>query len=219
MQWFTKAGFTDVKIKRIGPKWYRGVRRHGLIMGCSVTGVKAKVGAETCRSYRSELACFACPSRHVTVFCAPGRRVTPGHGAKAGDDWGKRAERVWLPVPADPGHHGGRLFFHPADIHVAQEPGMAKECARLLGLLLVAGIFSNRVRMCQRELGAVRNPIFVGEEREDGCAASSGHSGLLQPVPRILSCISWANACQRLCRSARCPAHRVGKPNQPQIWV
>ena len=43
VQWFTKAGFTDVKIKRIGPKWYRGVRRHGLIMGCSVTGVKPKV--------------------------------------------------------------------------------------------------------------------------------------------------------------------------------
>ena len=39
-QWFTKAGFQDVRIKRIGPKWYRGVRRHGLIMGCSVTGVK-----------------------------------------------------------------------------------------------------------------------------------------------------------------------------------
>ncbi len=44
LQWFTKAGFTDVKITRIGPKWYRGVRRHGLIMGCSVTGVKPKVG-------------------------------------------------------------------------------------------------------------------------------------------------------------------------------
>lgn len=43
LQWFTKAGFEDVKIKRIGPKWYRGVRRHGLIMGCSVTGVKPKV--------------------------------------------------------------------------------------------------------------------------------------------------------------------------------
>lgn len=43
LQWFTKAGFADVKIKRIGPKWYRGVRRHGLIMGCSVTGVKSKV--------------------------------------------------------------------------------------------------------------------------------------------------------------------------------
>ncbi|EIE26395.1 S-adenosyl-L-methionine-dependent methyltransferase [Coccomyxa subellipsoidea C-169] len=43
-EWFTKAGFTDVKIKRIGPKWYRGVRRHGLIMGCSVTGIKPKAG-------------------------------------------------------------------------------------------------------------------------------------------------------------------------------
>ena len=43
MQWFTAAGFEDVKIKRIGPKWYRGVRRHGLIMGCSVTGIKRKV--------------------------------------------------------------------------------------------------------------------------------------------------------------------------------
>jgi hypothetical protein len=39
-----QAGFVDVKIKRIGPEWYRGVRRHGLIMGCSVTGVKPKVG-------------------------------------------------------------------------------------------------------------------------------------------------------------------------------
>ncbi|KAJ7954817.1 2-methyl-6-phytyl-1,4-hydroquinone methyltransferase, chloroplastic-like [Quillaja saponaria] len=29
---------------RIGPKWYRGVRRHGLIMGCSVTGVKPLSG-------------------------------------------------------------------------------------------------------------------------------------------------------------------------------
>jgi MPBQ/MSBQ methyltransferase len=53
MEWFTKAGFTDVKIKRIGPKWYRGVRRHGLIMGCSVTGVKPKVRDHTlgCKSY------------------------------------------------------------------------------------------------------------------------------------------------------------------------
>lgn len=40
IEWFKKAGFTQVKLKRIGPKWYRGVRRHGLIMGCSVTGVK-----------------------------------------------------------------------------------------------------------------------------------------------------------------------------------
>ncbi|KAL3679652.1 hypothetical protein R1sor_022608 [Riccia sorocarpa] len=44
IDWFTKAGFSDVKIKRIGPSWYRGVRRHGLIMGCSVTGVKTQAG-------------------------------------------------------------------------------------------------------------------------------------------------------------------------------
>lgn len=44
IDWFTKAGFTDVQIKRIGPSWYRGVRRHGLIMGCSVTGVKTTPG-------------------------------------------------------------------------------------------------------------------------------------------------------------------------------
>lgn len=40
IEWFTKAGFEDVKITRIGPWWYHGVRRHGLIMGCSVTGRK-----------------------------------------------------------------------------------------------------------------------------------------------------------------------------------
>ncbi|CAN6935996.1 unnamed protein product [Brassica oleracea] len=42
--WFKNAGFKDVQLKRIGPKWYRGVRRHGLIMGCSVTGVKPASG-------------------------------------------------------------------------------------------------------------------------------------------------------------------------------
>nr|GEZ93902.1 MPBQ/MSBQ methyltransferase 2 [Tanacetum cinerariifolium] len=44
IEWFTKAGFKDVQIKRIGPKWYRGVRRYGLIIGCSVTGVKPAAG-------------------------------------------------------------------------------------------------------------------------------------------------------------------------------
>ncbi|KAL6516123.1 hypothetical protein OROGR_019428 [Orobanche gracilis] len=44
IEWFTKAGFKDVQLKRIGPKWYRGVRRHGLIMGCSVTGIKPASG-------------------------------------------------------------------------------------------------------------------------------------------------------------------------------
>ncbi|KAL2463753.1 2-methyl-6-phytyl-1 [Forsythia ovata] len=44
IEWFQRAGFKDVQLKRIGPKWYRGVRRHGLIMGCSVTGVKSASG-------------------------------------------------------------------------------------------------------------------------------------------------------------------------------
>ncbi|TVU13524.1 hypothetical protein EJB05_40584 [Eragrostis curvula] len=44
IEWFTKAGFEDVKLKRIGPKWYRGVRRFGLIIGCAVTGVKKDHG-------------------------------------------------------------------------------------------------------------------------------------------------------------------------------
>ncbi|KAG6537876.1 2-methyl-6-phytyl-1,4-hydroquinone methyltransferase 2, chloroplastic-like [Zingiber officinale] len=44
VEWFEKAGFKDVKLKRIGPKWYRGVRRFGLIIGCSVTGVKTESG-------------------------------------------------------------------------------------------------------------------------------------------------------------------------------
>ncbi|KAK7391774.1 hypothetical protein VNO78_20195 [Psophocarpus tetragonolobus] len=44
IEWFKKAGFKDINLKRIGPKWYRGVRRHGLIMGCSVTGIKPLSG-------------------------------------------------------------------------------------------------------------------------------------------------------------------------------
>ncbi|XLU32975.1 hypothetical protein S245_069041, partial [Arachis hypogaea] len=44
IEWFKNAGFKDGKLKRIGPKWYRGVRRHGLIMGCSVIDVKPFCG-------------------------------------------------------------------------------------------------------------------------------------------------------------------------------
>lgn len=40
VEWFKAAGFYSVKLKRIGPRWYRGCRAHGLIMGCSVTGIK-----------------------------------------------------------------------------------------------------------------------------------------------------------------------------------
>mmetsp|Transcript_20467 Transcript_20467/g.56542 ORF Transcript_20467/g.56542 Transcript_20467/m.56542 type:complete len:138 (-) Transcript_20467:91-504(-) len=49
LEWFRKAGFEDVSIKRIGPWWYHGVRRHGLIMGCSVTGRKAIAGESPLR--------------------------------------------------------------------------------------------------------------------------------------------------------------------------
>ena len=44
IDWFKAAGFENVQLKRIGPKWYRGVRRHGLIMGCAVTGTKPNAG-------------------------------------------------------------------------------------------------------------------------------------------------------------------------------
>lgn len=43
-EWYKNAGFVDVKLKRIGPTWYRGVRRHGLIIGCSVVGTKPVPG-------------------------------------------------------------------------------------------------------------------------------------------------------------------------------
>lgn len=44
IEWYEKAGFVDVSLKRIGPSYYRGVRRHGLIMGCSVTATKPQAG-------------------------------------------------------------------------------------------------------------------------------------------------------------------------------
>jgi MPBQ/MSBQ methyltransferase len=44
LEWFKCAGFENVKLTRIGPKWYRGERGHGLIMGCSVTGVRPLSG-------------------------------------------------------------------------------------------------------------------------------------------------------------------------------
>lgn len=39
-EWFEKAGFRDLEISYIGPKAYKGVRQHGLIMGLTVTGTK-----------------------------------------------------------------------------------------------------------------------------------------------------------------------------------
>lgn len=58
IEWFKNAGFKDVQLKRIGPKWYRGVRRHGLIMGCSVTGVKPASGDSPLQVTSLHLFCF-----------------------------------------------------------------------------------------------------------------------------------------------------------------
>ncbi|KAM3295117.1 hypothetical protein ACQJBY_037774 [Aegilops geniculata] len=44
IEWFERAGFKDVELTRIGPKWYRGARRHGLVIGCCVTGIKTQSG-------------------------------------------------------------------------------------------------------------------------------------------------------------------------------
>ncbi|XP_042507587.1 2-methyl-6-phytyl-1,4-hydroquinone methyltransferase, chloroplastic-like, partial [Macadamia integrifolia] len=44
IEWFERAGFKEIQLKRIGPNWFRGVRRHGLIIGCAVTGVKPVPG-------------------------------------------------------------------------------------------------------------------------------------------------------------------------------
>jgi len=42
--WFTRAGFTDLKVSYIGPPAYKGIRQHGLIMGLTITGRKPAPG-------------------------------------------------------------------------------------------------------------------------------------------------------------------------------
>lgn len=44
VEWFTKAGFTDLNISYIGPEAYKGVRQHGLIMGLTITATKPQEG-------------------------------------------------------------------------------------------------------------------------------------------------------------------------------
>lgn len=75
IEWFTKAGFKDVKMTRIGPKWYRGVRRHGLIMGCSVTGVKPEV--RTAGNYALPHLCWAPLSTWCRLMWLARRRSRP----------------------------------------------------------------------------------------------------------------------------------------------
>ena len=65
IDWFTNAGFQDVELKRIGPKWYRGNRDHGLIMGYAFFLRLPKPESECCvlslKPYTCihELLCFA----------------------------------------------------------------------------------------------------------------------------------------------------------------
>ena len=59
IEWFTKAGFENVHVHRIGPKWYRGVRRHGLIMGCSVVGTKPKARGDARMHMRTHMLTHA----------------------------------------------------------------------------------------------------------------------------------------------------------------
>lgn len=44
VKWFTAAGFKDLKISYIGPKAYKGIRQHGLIMGLTITAQKPEEG-------------------------------------------------------------------------------------------------------------------------------------------------------------------------------
>ena len=69
LQWFTKAGFENVKLKRIGPSWYRGVRRHGLIMGCRRAGVhhaRRLPACHPCQPALDDPPPPTCPPRSVT---------------------------------------------------------------------------------------------------------------------------------------------------------
>lgn len=43
-KWFTAAGFIDLNVSYIGPRAYKGIRQHGLIMGLTITGKKPNKG-------------------------------------------------------------------------------------------------------------------------------------------------------------------------------
>lgn len=43
-KWFQAAGFEDIKVSYIGPRAYKGIRQHGLIMGLTITGTKPRGG-------------------------------------------------------------------------------------------------------------------------------------------------------------------------------
>lgn len=79
LAWFNAAGFEGVKLHRIGPKWYRGVRRHGLIMGCSVVGTKPAPGESPAgKRVPAATPAPAAPSRNPLALLA---RVVAGSAA------------------------------------------------------------------------------------------------------------------------------------------
>eukprot|EP00172_Hildenbrandia_rubra_P003793 Plantae.Rhodophyta-Hildenbrandia_rubra.ctg6553.p1 GENE.Plantae.Rhodophyta-Hildenbrandia_rubra.ctg6553~~Plantae.Rhodophyta-Hildenbrandia_rubra.ctg6553.p1 ORF type:complete len:340 (+),score=39.54 Plantae.Rhodophyta-Hildenbrandia_rubra.ctg6553:164-1183(+) len=47
LKWFKSAGFENIQVSYIGPKAYKGVRSHGLIMGLTITGKKPANGPMT----------------------------------------------------------------------------------------------------------------------------------------------------------------------------
>ena len=52
-----------MKLERIGPEWYEGERKHGLIMGCSVVGVKKTAGVSPAAAAAAAAATLAEESR------------------------------------------------------------------------------------------------------------------------------------------------------------
>ena len=150
MQWFQNAGFEDVTIKRIGPKWYRGVRRHGLIMGCSVTGHKSKV--QGLHLGQANLLICICDLTDASVLLQPGD--SPLQMGPKREVSGKQNTSLFRKITfpfrlllgslagellsSDPHEHLQHciplilcsrrlLLFRSARLHVDKEPRMAQE--------------------------------------------------------------------------------------------
>lgn len=67
--WFSKAGFTDIKIHQVTPEWYNGDRSHGLIMGCAIVGTKPDDWAQPERKVvEAAAAAAAAPSENDGII-------------------------------------------------------------------------------------------------------------------------------------------------------
>ena len=159
MQWFQNAGFEDVKIKRIGPKWYRGVRRHGLIMGCSVTGHKSKV--KGLHLGQANLLICICSLTNASMLLQPGD--SPLQMGPKREESGKQNTSLFRKITfpfrlllgslagelpsSDPHKNSERcillilcrcrlLLFRSARLHVDEEPRLAQEPAWFLMIAL-----------------------------------------------------------------------------------